>query len=180
MSHHLVGVLVVAGAMLSLLVLVRKQVTVTFVMISVVAIIIGYWGWRIIGSEDQDLAAIQRDAETARAKQDAAIRHDFETDPARTKQIGELQNSLQQERARADQLKRDVATVRLHAVGQSHQKLILAISRRQERERADQLARALMASRHDVENLSALAVTLSNIAVRNKKAADACVADSHY
>jgi hypothetical protein len=38
--------------------------------------------------------------------------------------------------------------VRLHAVGQSHQKLILAISRRQERERADQLARALMASRH--------------------------------
>jgi hypothetical protein len=62
----------------------------------------------------------------------------------------------------------------------SHQKLILAISRRQERERADQLARALMASRHDVENLSALAVTLSNIAVRNKKAADACVADSHY
>jgi hypothetical protein len=37
-----------------------------------------------------------------------------------------------------------------------------------------------MASRHDVENLSALAVTLSNIAVRNKKAADACVADSHY
>jgi hypothetical protein len=87
---------------------------------------------------------------------------------------------LQQERDRADQLKRDVAAVRLHAVGQSHQKLILAISRHQERERADQLARALMTSRHDVENLSVLAVKVSNIAIRNKKAADACVADSHY
>src|SRR6516165_5756382 len=104
-------------------------------MISVVAIIIGYWGWSIIG-RDQELAAIRRDAEPARAKQDVAIRHDFVADAARIKQIGELQKSLQQERARADQLKRDVATVHLHAVGQSHQKLILAISRQQERERA--------------------------------------------
>jgi hypothetical protein len=32
-------------------------------------------------------------------------------------------------------LKRDVATARLHAVGQSNQKLVLAISRHQERER---------------------------------------------
>jgi hypothetical protein len=119
MFHHLIGVLVVSGVLLSLLVLVRKQVTVTFVMISVVAIIIGYWGWRVIGSEDEDLTAMRHDAETARAKQDVAIRHDFEADAARTKHIGELQKSLQQERARADQLKRDLATVRLHAVGQS-------------------------------------------------------------
>jgi hypothetical protein len=84
MSHHLVGVFVVAGVLLSLLVLVRKQITVTFVTISV-AIIIGYWGWFIIGSEDQDLATIRRDAETARAKQDAAIRHDFKVDACASK-----------------------------------------------------------------------------------------------
>ena len=70
-----------------------------FVMISVVAIILGYWGWRIIGSADEDLAAIRRDAETARAKQDAGIRHDFEADAVR---ISELHKSLQEERARAD------------------------------------------------------------------------------
>ena len=147
------------------------------------------------GQLEQDLAATRRDVETQ-----VALAAKASDDAARAKQAaengaGELQKSLQQEHARADQLERDLATARRDV--ETRTELVIKASTlaaeakqavesgagelqkslQREHARADRLERDLAAARRDAESKTALATKANDEAARVKHAAELIVGE---
>jgi septal ring factor EnvC (AmiA/AmiB activator) len=140
------------------------------------------------GQLEQDLAASRRDLETMTA---AVIKSSIAA--ARAKQAAEsraaeLQESMQQEHARADKLERDLAaarrdveakavlTMRASAAARARRAAEsgadLQTTMQQERARANQLEQDLAAARRDVESKAVLVIKASAAAARAKRAAE--------
>ena len=147
------------------------------------------------GQLEQDLATARRDVETQ-----VALAAKASDDAARAKQAaengaGELQKSLQQEHARADQLERDLATARRDV--ETRTELVIKASTlaaeakqavesgagelqkslQREHARADRLERDLAAARRDAESKTALATKANDEAARVKHAAELIVGE---
>jgi septal ring factor EnvC (AmiA/AmiB activator) len=138
----------------------------------------------------QDLAAARRDAETQTSLVAKASAEAARVKQASESSAGDLQKSLQQERARADQLEQDLAAARREVEAQTA--LVtkagaeaaqakqaaetgageLQKALKQEHARADQLEQDLAAARREVETKTALTAKASDEAARVKQAAE--------
>src|SRR6185312_3439580 len=138
---------------------------------------------------EQDLAAAKRDVETRTALAAKASDDDAKVKQAAERGAVELQKSLQQERARAEQLEKDLAATKRDVETQTalaarasddaakvkqaaeSGAVELQKSLQQERARAEQLEKDLAATKRDVETQTALAAKANNNASRLKQAA---------
>jgi hypothetical protein len=142
-----------------------------------------------------DLAAARRDVETQTALTAKAVEETARVKQAAQSGAAELQNSLQQERERAEQLEQDLAaarrdvetqtaltaeaveeTVRVKQAAQSGA-AELQKSLQQERERAERLEQDLAAARRDLETQTALAGKAGDESSRLKQSAESEVAE---
>jgi hypothetical protein len=144
---------------------------------------------------EQDLAAARRDVETKTALAEKASAEAAQSKQATANDGSDLQKSLQQEHARADQLEQDLAAARREVVtqtalaekasaeaAQSKQTTAsdgsdLQKSLKQERARADRLEQDLAAARRDAETKTALVIKASAAAARAKQAAESSAGD---
>ena len=138
---------------------------------------------------ERDLAAARRDVETKTALATKASAEAAQVKQAAETGAGDLQKSLQQEHARADQLEQDLSAARRDVetktalatkAGDEAARMKQAAesgagelqkSLQQEHARAGQLERDLAAARHDVETMSVLVIKVSAAAARAQSSA---------
>src|SRR6185437_13375407 len=139
---------------------------------------------------EQDLAAAKRDVETRTALAAKASDDDAKVKQAAESGAVELQKSLQQQRARAEQLEKDLAATKRDVETQTALAarasdddakvkqaaetgaVELQKSLQQERARAERVEKELAATKRDVETQTALAARASDDAAKVKQAAE--------